>query len=213
MASYLIFAIVHFCQFPNLTISKRVNCEADPVTFWYQALWRLKTPLFFYEVYNDFVSVFKKLFLGGNTPTISVEATKFLEKKGTIEKMEHHNIIRIFCSKENPFFLLYYEPGKLFIKEVARQYNLWLHFFHEKRKKQFIPLPWKIREFVLRNINKIHKFVNHFNNVSLKYAEKIKGFDPNKIFVGHMLSIGFSNSFIHCLEQRRRSQQPKHSCT
>jgi hypothetical protein len=40
MASYLIFSIMHCCQFPNLTISKRVNCEADPVTFWYQALWR-----------------------------------------------------------------------------------------------------------------------------------------------------------------------------
>jgi hypothetical protein len=32
--------------------------------------------------------------------------------------------------------------------------------------------------------------------VSLKYVEKIKGFDPSKIFVGHMLSIGFSNYFI-----------------
>jgi hypothetical protein len=110
--------------------------------------------------------------------------------------MENHSIIRIFFSKENPSFLPYYVPDKLFITEVARQYNLWLHFFHEKRKKQFIPLPWKIGEFVLRNINKIDEFANHFNNVSLKYAEKIKGFDPNKIFVGHMLSVGFSNSFI-----------------
>jgi hypothetical protein len=48
MASYLIFVIVHCFQFPNLTINKRVNCEADLVTFWYQALWRHKTPLFFY---------------------------------------------------------------------------------------------------------------------------------------------------------------------
>jgi len=62
-------------------------------------LWRHKTPLFFYEVYNDFVSVFKKLLLGKNTPRISFEATRFLEKRGTIEKMENHNIIRIFCSK------------------------------------------------------------------------------------------------------------------
>jgi hypothetical protein len=48
----------------------------------------------------------------------------------------------------------------------------------------------------LRNINKIDEFANHFNNVSLKYAENIKGFDPNKIFVGHMLSVGLNNSFI-----------------
>jgi len=32
--------------------------------------------------------------------------------------------------------------------------------------------------------------------MSLKYVERIKGFDPNKIFVEHMLSVGFSNSFI-----------------
>jgi hypothetical protein len=187
MASYLIFSIVYCCQFPNLTISKRVNHEIDPVTFWYQALWRHKTPLYFYEVYNDFVSVFKRLLLGENTSRISDQANKFLEKKGTIEQMENHSVIRIFCSKENPSFLPYHVSEKLFITEVARQYNFWLHFFHEKRKKQFIPLPWKIGDFMFRNINKIDEFANHFNNVNLKYVEKIKGFDPNKIFVEHML--------------------------
>ena len=40
------------------------------------------------------------------------------------------------------------------------------------------------------NMNKIDEFVGHFNNVSLKYAEKIKGFDPNKTFVEHMQSMG-----------------------
>jgi hypothetical protein len=64
MGSYLIFAIVYCCQFPKLTISKRVNCETDPVTLWYQELWRHKTSLYFYEVYNDFVSVFKRLLFG-----------------------------------------------------------------------------------------------------------------------------------------------------
>jgi hypothetical protein len=52
---------------------------------------------------------------------------------------------------------------------------------------------------MFRNINKIDEFANHFNNVNLKYVEKIKGFDPNKIFVGHMLSVGFSNSFIQTI--------------
>jgi hypothetical protein len=67
MASYLIFSIVYFFQFPNLTTSKRVNREIDPTTFWYQELWIDKTSLYFYEVYNDFVSVFKRLLLGKNT--------------------------------------------------------------------------------------------------------------------------------------------------
>jgi hypothetical protein len=55
---------------------------------------------------------------------------------------------------------------------VARKYNLWLHVFHEKRKKHFIPLPWNTGEFMFKNINKIDKFANHFNNVSLNYAVK-----------------------------------------
>jgi hypothetical protein len=85
---------------------------------------------------------------------------------------------------------------KLFFAEVARKYNFWLHFFHEKRKKKFIPLPWKIGDFMFININKIDEFENHFKNVNLKYVEKIKGFDLNKIFVGNMISVEFNNSFI-----------------
>jgi hypothetical protein len=186
---------VHCCQFPNLTISKLVNFKTDPVTFYYQELWRHKAPLFFYEVYNNFVSVLKMLLLGENKSRIFYQATIVLEEKGTIEKMENR-VIRIFFSKENPSFLPYHVSDKLFVTEVERQYKLWLHFLDEKRKKQFIPLPWKIGEFTFININKIDNFANHFNNVSLKYAENIKGFDTNKIFVGHILSVGFNKSFI-----------------
>jgi hypothetical protein len=46
-------------------------------------------------------------------------------------------------------------------------------------------------------MNKIDKFANHFHNLNLKYDEKIKGFDPNRIFLEHMLEVGFINSFIH----------------
>jgi hypothetical protein len=60
-------------------------------------------------------------------------------------------------------------------------------------------MPWKIGEFMFRDINKIDEFANHFNNVNLKYVEKIKGFDPNKIFVGHIISMGFSNSLIQII--------------
>jgi hypothetical protein len=37
--------------------------------------------MFFYEVYNNFVLVFKKVLLGENTSRISNQATIFLEKK------------------------------------------------------------------------------------------------------------------------------------
>jgi hypothetical protein len=48
--------------------------------------------------------------------------------------------------------------------------------------------------------------------VSLKYVEKIKGFHPNKIFVGHMLSVGFINSFIQTIlnEEEEVKNQSTH---
>jgi hypothetical protein len=71
---------------------------------------------------------------------MSREASIFLNQKGTIETMDNYNIVRIYCSRERPLFLPYYIPDRLFSIEVARQYKFWLHFFHEKRKKKFIPL-------------------------------------------------------------------------
>jgi hypothetical protein len=47
MSSYLVFAIAHCCQFPQLSLSKNVNWEFDPVTFWYQALWKHRLPTVF----------------------------------------------------------------------------------------------------------------------------------------------------------------------
>jgi hypothetical protein len=87
-------------------------------------------------------------------------------------------------------------------------------FFHEKRKKkQFIPLSWKIGDFIFRNINKIDKFAIHFNNVILKYVEKIKGFEPNKIFVEHMLSVGFNNSFIQTTLNEEEEEEGNNQST
>ena len=60
MASYFVFAIAHCCQFPKLSICKKVNCEFDHVTFWYQVSWRNKASLHFYEFFNDFVVVLKE---------------------------------------------------------------------------------------------------------------------------------------------------------
>jgi hypothetical protein len=42
MSSYLIFAIVHCCLFPKLSLSKQINYEFDLVTLWYQSMWRHK---------------------------------------------------------------------------------------------------------------------------------------------------------------------------
>jgi hypothetical protein len=168
-------------------------------------LWRHKASHCFYEVFNDFVSVFKDLLLGKDAPRMSDQETKFLDRKGTLEQMENYSVIMIFGSKENPSFLPCHITDKMFVTEIARQYNYWLHFFHEKRKKQFIPLPWKVGDFVFRNVNKIDEFAGHFNNLNLRYVERLRGFDPNGIFLEHLLAVGFSNSFIHtCLNEDKR---------
>jgi hypothetical protein len=91
-----------------------VKCEFVPVTFWYQALWRHKAFFHFYEVFNDFVSVFKGIVFGKDTSRISSQATKFLDKSGTLEKMKNYNVIRIFGSKENHSFLPCHISDKMF---------------------------------------------------------------------------------------------------
>jgi hypothetical protein len=134
MSSYLVFAIAHFYPFPKLSVFKKLNCEFDPVTFWYQALWRHKASHCFYEVFNDFVSIFKDSLLGNDAPRMSDQETKFLDRKGTLEQMENYNVIMIFVSKENIAFLPCHIMNVMFVTKIARKYNNWLHFFHEKRK-------------------------------------------------------------------------------
>jgi nucleoside-triphosphatase THEP1 len=63
-------------------------------------------------------------------------------------------------------------------------------------------------------MNKIDEFANHFHNLNLKYAENIRGFDPNGIFVEHMLTVGFSSSFIHTVlgeEEDNNLGNPTHT--
>ena len=82
MLPYLVFAIAHSYRFPQLSLSKNVNCELHPVTFWYQALWKHKASHYFYEVFNGFLSVFKVLLLGEDAPRISEQATSFFGQEG-----------------------------------------------------------------------------------------------------------------------------------
>jgi hypothetical protein len=50
--------------------------------------------------------------------------------------------------------------------------------------------------------------------LNLKYVEKIKWFDPNGIYVEHMLAVGFGNSFIHIVlseEEDNNLGSPAHN--
>jgi hypothetical protein len=123
MSSYLVFAIAHCCPFPKLSVCKKVNCEFEPVTFWYWALWWHKASHFFYEVFNDFFLVLKDLLLGKDAPRMFEHATKFLDRKGTLEQMENYSVIMIFGSKENFAFLPCHITNIIFVTKIARQYN------------------------------------------------------------------------------------------
>jgi hypothetical protein len=81
------------------------------------------------------VSIFKVLLLGEDAPRIFDQATRFLDRKGALEHMDNYAVIRIFGSREKPALLPCHITDIMFVTEVARQYNYWLHLFQEKRKK------------------------------------------------------------------------------
>jgi hypothetical protein len=85
----------------------------------------------------------------------------------------------------------------MFVAEVARQYNYLFHLFQRKKKKQFIPLPWKIGEFMLKNVKKIDDFTAHSSISNLRYDEDIKGFKPYDIFRQHLKTLGLNDCFVN----------------
>jgi hypothetical protein len=48
-------------------------------------------------------------------------------------------------------------------------------------------------------MNKIDEFVGHFHILNLKYAERVKGFDPSSIFVEHLLAVDFNNYLLNAI--------------
>jgi hypothetical protein len=151
----------------------------------------------FYEVYDSFVSSFKKLMFGNGTSRLSLEATTFLDKRGSFEAMENYSVIRFTVLEKAPIYLPFYVPDKIFVIEVCRQYKFWANFFYERKKKQFISLPWKIGEITLKNASKIDEYAVQFDQYNLKMENEIKGFDPNQYFMNHMTSVGFSVSYAN----------------
>jgi hypothetical protein len=58
-------------------------------------------------------------------------------------------------------------------------------------------LPWKIGEFVLKNVNKIDDFATHFSISNLGYVEDIGGFNPYAICRQHLQSLGLADCFVN----------------
>jgi hypothetical protein len=52
---------------------------------------------------------------------------------------------------------------------------------------------------MVRNMNKIDGFVGHFHKFYLKCAEKVKGFNPDGIFIEHLLVVSLNISFTDAI--------------
>jgi hypothetical protein len=92
--------------------------------------------------------------------------------------------------RENPLCYLYMS-NKNFTVEVCKKYKFWAHVFNEKRKKQLIPLPWRIGEIVVKNISHLDEFIVHFDNFKLREFPEIQDFEPNELFMAHMFAINY----------------------
>jgi hypothetical protein len=83
----------------------------------------------------------------------------------------------------------------LLVEEMCRRYKTWAHFFSERIKNQFIPLPWKIGEFIVKNIIHLDELACHFDQLGLKEAKFVKVFESDNKFIAHMDLISCSSHF------------------
>jgi hypothetical protein len=148
-----------------------------------------------YEVYDVFVSPFKKFIFGNSASILSLDAATFLDKRGSFEENENYSIIKVNFSREAPICLPFYVSDKIIVIEVCRRF--WEHFFYERKKNQFISLPWKIGEITLKNASKIDEYAIEFYKYNFKMENQIKGFKPDQFFMNHMTSISFSVSYAN----------------
>jgi hypothetical protein len=81
MSAYLIFSIAYCHVFEGLHLAKQVNFKLYLVHTWYLALWKQKAMYHFYQVYDAFVSSFKKLIFGNSTSRLSLDAATFSDKR------------------------------------------------------------------------------------------------------------------------------------
>jgi hypothetical protein len=77
MSMYLVFSIIDSHEFQGLHLSKKVDLMKNLFYTWYPYLWKKREMNHFYEVYNSFLSSFKKLVFGESTSRLSLEATSF----------------------------------------------------------------------------------------------------------------------------------------
>jgi hypothetical protein len=93
---------------------------------------------------------------------LSIEAFSVPVGKGFFETLDDFSYIRPYDFQGKPSLFPFYVSNKLFTVEVHKKYKFWEHLFNEKRKKQFIPLPWRIVKIIVKNISPLGEFDVHF---------------------------------------------------
>jgi len=66
----------------------------------------------------------------------------------------------------------------------------------EKRKRQFIPLPWKIGDCIVKHITHLNELAGYHEQMDFKEAKIVEGFDPYNKLTTHMQLVGYYLDFI-----------------
>jgi hypothetical protein len=66
-----------------------------------------------------------------------------------------------------------------------------------------------VGEIILRETPKNDEYASYFNQFNLKFAEEIKGFDPNNLFYHHMVAVEI-NTLIFEEEEGGSPDAPVH---
>jgi hypothetical protein len=203
MTSYLVFSLVYCNTFEGMPPRGNVNFNEDPTQFWYPMLWRHKAPFHFYEIQDSFVREFRCMLTGMEPDKLTEAVVNFLVGKGVYIFEEKFTYIRLFGFEGKPFLLPCFVCDIFFIYELCRQYKVWSTFFDKKRKKQFIPMPFKIVGILVKSSSNLAEMVRYFDSFHMKEVEAHKGFDQEGIFMTHMVSIGYSSFLL----RQRKSQR------
>jgi hypothetical protein len=56
-------------------------------------------------------------------------------------------------------------------------------------------LPWKIGEFIVKHITHLDELTNHLQQLCLKEAKFVQGFESDEKFMTHMKLLGYLSFF------------------
>jgi hypothetical protein len=98
---------------------------------------------------------------------------------------------------KDPFFSLIIFQIKSLLLRLQDNTGFGCISFMRRERSSLFHCLGKLGKSLLRGISKIDEFSTQLDQYNLKYAEEIKGFDPNNLFTDHMTYVGFSKSLTN----------------